>query len=74
MSFKSCFLTCFLMSSMLLPAQSKNVSGYVLEGLTAEPIVYALVSINDSGKTVYTDEEGYFIIEVPGLDCIFRSN
>lgn len=67
MSLKLSFSIFIFFFSFFLSAQSKSVSGFVLEGLTAEPIVYALVIINDSGKTVYTDEEGYFVIEAPDL-------
>lgn len=49
-------------------AQSKAVSGLVLDGLTSEPVVYAGVGLAGTTKGVFTDEEGYFYLELTATE------
>ncbi len=45
--------------------EPSGIEGYVYDALTEEPIAGAKITVVELGETVYTDEKGYYHVDVP---------
>ena len=48
-----------------LPEKERKISGRLMDSYSGEGIVYALVTFNEHEAYAYTDEDGFFNLEIP---------
>ena len=64
------FIVIFVLVSGLLSAQSRQVSGLVLDAETGEPLPYAHVILKGTELGTITNLDGKFLLEVPELPSV----
>lgn len=69
---KKLILFCFLFPSFHLLGQQKNtISGYIRDSLSQETLIGATLTVNETGKSIVSNQFGFFSITLPANTYTF---